>query len=71
MRRYPSPDDIQEMRKNGYDLITIVEAEELLPRWQELEQVKQKICSAFAGVTLQEGVGLYQAQGIDDYASQA
>ena len=71
MRKYPSPDDIQEMRKNGYDLITIVEAEELLPRWQELEQVKQKICSAFDGVTLQEGVGLYQAQGIDDYASQA
>ncbi|HEX5381799.1 MAG TPA: DUF6714 family protein [Acinetobacter sp.] len=71
MRKYPSPDDIQEMRKNGYDLITIVEAEELLPRWQELEQVKQKICSAFAGVTLQEGVGLYQTQGIDDYASQA
>lgn len=71
MRKYPSPDDIQEMRKNGYDLITIVEAEELLPRWQELEQVKQKICSAFTGVTLQEGVGLYQAQGIDDYASQA
>ena len=39
MRKNPSPDDIQEMRKDGYDLITIIEAEELLPRWQELEQV--------------------------------
>lgn len=34
MKKYPSPSDIQEMRKKGYDPITIEEAEELLPRWQ-------------------------------------
>ena len=71
MKQYPSPDDIQEMRRRGYDPITIAEAEELLPRWQQLDQLRQKIESAFAGVTLQEGIGLYEAQGIDDYASQA
>lgn len=71
MKKYPSPDDIQEMRNRGYDPITIAEAEELLPRWQQLDQLRQKIYSAFAGVTLQEGIGLYEAQGIDDYASQA
>ncbi|MEN4982381.1 DUF6714 family protein [Acinetobacter modestus] len=71
MKQYPSPDDIQEMRRRGYDPITIAEAEELLPRWQQLDLLRQKIESAFAGVTLQEGIGLYEAQGIDDYASQA
>ena len=70
MKQYPSPDDIQEMRRRGYDPITIEEAEELLPRWQQLDQLRQKIERAFAGVTLQEGIGLYEAQGIDDYASQ-
>jgi len=71
MRKYPSPDDIQDMRNKGYDPVTIEEAEQLLPRWQQLDQLRQKIYSAFAGVTLQEGIGLYEAQGIDDYASQA
>ncbi|MHA3983703.1 DUF6714 family protein [Acinetobacter venetianus] len=71
MKKYPSPSDIQEMRKKGYDPITIEEAEELLPRWQQLDQLRQKIERAFAGVTLQQGIGLYEAQGIDDYASQA
>ena len=36
-----------------------------------MNQLRQKIESAFAGVTLQEGIGLYEAQGIDDYASHA
>ncbi|MEF9955604.1 MAG: hypothetical protein RSA22_02675 [Acinetobacter sp.] len=71
MKKYPSPDDIQEMRSKGYDPITIAEAEELLPRWQQLDQLRQKIESAFAGVTLEEGIGLYEAQAIDDYASEA
>lgn len=71
MKKYPSPSDIQEMRKKGYDPITIEEAEELLPRWQQLDQLRQKIERAFAGVSLQQGIGLYEAQGIDDYASQA
>ncbi|MCU4579481.1 hypothetical protein KTJ32_00490 [Acinetobacter gyllenbergii] len=71
MKKYPSPSDIQEMRKKGYDPITIEAAEELLPRWQQLDELKQKISSAFNGVTLQEGIGLYEAQGMDDYASQA
>lgn len=70
MKQYPSLDDIQEMCRRGYAPLTIAEAEELLPRWQQLDQLRQKIESAFAGVTLQEGTGLYEAQGIDDYASQ-
>jgi hypothetical protein len=71
MKKYPSPDDIQEMRSKGYDPLTIAEAEEQLPRWQQLDQLRQKIESAFAGVSLQEGIGLYEAQAIDDYASEA
>jgi hypothetical protein len=68
--KYPSPQDIEEMRARGYDRSVIEEAVELSKRWALKEQLKAQVRSAFAGVRLAEGVGLREAQGLDDYASE-
>ena len=65
--KYPSPADIEEMVARGYDNSTIEQALELSKRWHEAESVRALIHSAFSGVQLGKGIGLHQAQGIDDY----
>ncbi len=67
--RYPSADDITEMRARGYDSSVIDEAIELSKRREMLEQLKEKIRVAFTSVRLGSGVGLREAQAIDDYAN--
>ena len=67
--RYPSSDDITEMRARGYDSSVIDEAIELSKRREMLEQLKEKIRVAFTSVRLGSGVGLREAQAIDDYAN--
>jgi hypothetical protein len=69
--KYPSPADIAEMRARGYDPITIAEAEQESKRWPAAQKVCQAIETAFAGVTLGGGIGLHEAQGLDDYAHAA
>lgn len=69
--KHPSPDDIAEMKARGYDTSTIRDAEEKSKRWHQAQEVIAALRTAFAGVTLGDGVGLYQAQGLDDYADQA
>ena len=69
--KHPSPDDIAEMKARGYDIATIRDAEERSKRWHQAQQVVGELRAAFAGVALGDGVGLYQAQGLDDYAEQA
>ena len=71
MKKYPSAADIAEMKVRGYDPITIAEAEERAQRWPAALQVCQIIEAAFAGATLGHGVGLQEAQGLDDYAAPA
>jgi hypothetical protein len=66
--KYPSPADIAEMRARGYDSTTIAEAEQ---RSKRCAAVHHAIEDAFAGVTLGGGVGLHEAQGLDDYADAA
>jgi len=68
--KYPSPQDIEEMRARGYDRSVSEEAIELSKRWRLKEQLKEQIRSAFAGIRLGNGVGLREAQGLDDYASE-
>jgi hypothetical protein len=65
--KYPSPADIAEMRARGYDSSTIAEAEEQSKRWAAAQEVARVIESAFTGVTLGNGVGLQEGQGLDDY----
>ncbi|MBL8300860.1 MAG: hypothetical protein JNN30_21170 [Rhodanobacteraceae bacterium] len=68
--KYPSPDDIAEMQSRGFDISMIRDADEKSKRWYRGKQVIDRLRVAFAGVTLGDGVGLYQAQGLDDYAGQ-
>lgn len=58
------------MRDSGYDRSVIEEAVELSKRWGVKEQLKQQLRQAFAGVGLGGGIGLREAQGLDDYASE-
>ena len=69
--KYPSPADIAEMKARGYDATTIAEAEQQSKRWAAAQEVCRTIETAFAGVTLGDGVGLQQGQGLDDYADAA
>jgi len=71
MKKYPSAADIAEMKARGYDPITIAEAEQRAQRWTAALQVCRIIETAFTGVTLGNGVGLQEAQGLDDYEDTA
>ena len=70
-KRYPSAEDIAEMRARGYDPATIAEAVERSKRGDTLERLKRQIEAAFAGVKLGSGIGLYEAQALDGYATEA
>ena len=58
------------MRENGYDPATIREAEEQLRRFEQGMVMVEQIRSAFAGVTLGNGVGMQESRGKDDYADE-
>lgn len=58
---------IQEMRANGYDRSTIAEAEAWFLKCQEADVLIDEITAAFAGVELEDGIGLLESNGIDDY----
>ena len=62
----PSQIDIAEMKARGYDPSTIAD------EWRRgIPPICEAIEAAFAGVTLGRGVGLTEAQGLDDYADAA
>lgn len=58
------------MRTRGYEASTIAKAEEQSWRSHFEQAVAAQICDAFVGVTLGNGVGLRQAQGIDGYEDE-
>ena len=55
------------MRESGYDPQTIREAEARLRLFERGLELADRIRSAFAGVTLGDGVGLTESKGKDDY----
>ena len=65
-----SKEDIESMRKSGYDPISIREAEEQLSRYERGLVICDQIRSAFEGVTLGNGVGMQQSIGLDDYEDE-
>lgn len=69
--KHPSPTDIEEMRVRGYDVSTIEKSLEESKRWYLAQAITAKIRDAFSGVRLGEGIGLWQAQGIDAYADES
>lgn len=66
--KYPSPDDIAEMKARGYDSTTIAAAKEQSKKWALAQDLILAVEQAFAGVTLGSGVGLFEGRGLDDYA---
>lgn len=58
------------MKARGFDRATIEAAELQAKRGVEAQAICQKIRAAFAGVQLGGGVGLKQAQGLDDYEDE-
>lgn len=60
--------DIDQMRANGYDRSTIAEAEAWLDKCRRADELIVLIRRAFANVELEDGIGLCESDGIDDYA---
>lgn len=70
MKKFPTSSDIDEMRDRGFDPSVIAEQLVLADRGAVLENLVRDARLAFAGVTLGSGVGLLEANGLDDYADQ-
>ena len=62
--KYYSEADIEQMRKNGYEAVTIEKARKIQ---MCADMLISEICGTFKGVKLKDGVGLNEAQGLDDY----
>lgn len=71
MGKHPSAADIAEMTARGYNAWRISQAEEQAKRGVRAQEICELIREAFAGVKLGDGIGLRQAQGVDDYADEA
>lgn len=71
MTKHPSPADIAEMKARGFEASVIREAEERSKYWYRAQELCDRVRKAFAGVRLGKGIGLKQAQGIDDYEIEA
>lgn len=65
----PSREAIEEMKRRGYDPSTLTYEQMRLAHYETGLALIPVIEEAFAGVTLGTGVGLMQAQGLDDYES--
>ncbi|MDB6080038.1 MAG: hypothetical protein JWO82_3785 [Akkermansiaceae bacterium] len=71
MRPLITPEQIAEMKARGYDSETLREARELLEAQVPVDELCRRIEEAFAGVTLGNGVGLSEANALDDYEDEA
>ncbi len=69
MRTYPNLADIDRLRQRGYEGRTIEQAIALAERGAEVKALLLRIQTAFAGITLGAGIGLREAQGLDDGAA--
>ena len=70
MRRV-TESEIEEMRALGYDAATVREARKAFERVKAADRIIERISEVFSGVTLGDGVGLRQAQGLDDSEDEA
>ncbi len=66
--KYLSPDEIRELKEGGYDRV-LLEARADSERWESANRLRGRIEDAFAGVTLGDGIGLMEGEGLDDYAN--
>jgi hypothetical protein len=66
-----SPAELAEMRARGFDRVLLEHASEAVERGRLADKLITKISESFRGITLGDGVGLQQAQGLDDYEDEA
>ena len=64
--KYLSPDELRELKDRGYDPV-LLDSRADRGRWEAANELREKIESAFADVTLGEGIGLKEGRGLDDY----
>lgn len=62
---------IEQLKDEGYDLWTISLWENWLTVVPELPSAINQLRHAFRGVKLGDGIGLLEANGLDDYASES
>ena len=67
---YPTQKDLDDARAAGYDETTIVQLQQRFNLGIRATALRLAIAHAFADVQLGDGVGLYEAQGIDGYESK-
>lgn len=65
-----TPEQIAEMKAHGYDSETLREAHALLQAQVPVHELCRRIGEAFAGVTLGNGVGLSEANALDDWEDE-
>jgi hypothetical protein len=70
MRKYPTAAEVEEMRTRGFDPSVIAEQLELAKRGEILEALIVTTAEEFSGITLGSGIGLLEANGLDDYANE-
>ena len=70
MRKYPTLKEVDEMRARGFDTSVLAEQLELAKRGEALEALVAETYEAYSGVKLGAGVGLLEANGLDDYADE-
>ncbi len=61
---------VQQLRDKGYDVWTISLWEDWLTKMPEFETAFLQIDSAFRNTSLGNGIGLREADAMDDYATQ-
>ena len=61
---------VQQLRDKGYDVWTISLWEDWLTKMPEFETALLQIDSAFRNTSLGNGIGLREANAMDDYATQ-
>ena len=59
---------IEQLKDDGYDLWTISQWENWLQQLPQMPDVVKQIDNAFDDVKLGDGIGIYEANGLDDYA---
>ncbi|QEG21694.1 DUF6714 family protein [Mariniblastus fucicola] len=59
---------IEKLKDDDYDLWTISQWKNWLQLMSQMRDTKNRINDAFSDVRLGDGIGIYEANGLDDYA---
>lgn len=66
-----TPSFVERLKSEGYDIWTISLWENWLSRMSDFKAIVKNIKIAFEDVMLGDGIGLLEANGLDDYADES